>query len=91
MAKRGRLAYAVGHLENPRSILVIKPSSLGDVVHTLPAVACIKKRWPGARVSWLVNPLWAPLLDGNADIDEIVEFPRGEFGGLGGLLRFLSR
>ena len=88
MAKQCRLAYAVGHLENPRSILVIKPSSLGDVVHTLPAVACIKKRWPGARVSWLVNPLWAPLLDGNADIDEIVEFPRGEFRGLGGLLRF---
>jgi ADP-heptose:LPS heptosyltransferase len=75
-------------LENPRSILVIKPSSLGDVVHTLPAVACVKKRWPNARLTWLVNPEWAPLLAGNSDIDEVLEFPRSEFRGLGGLLRF---
>ena len=74
--------------KNPRSILIIKPSSLGDVVHTLPAVACVKRRWPGARLSWLVNPEWAPLLHGNADVDEIILFPRSEFRGLGGLLRF---
>lgn len=75
-------------LENPRSILVIKPSSLGDVVHTLPAVACVKKRWPDARLTWLVNPEWAPLLHGNPDIDEVLEFPRKDFRGIAGILRF---
>lgn len=69
---------------NPASILIIKPSSLGDVVHTLPAVALVKKRWPGARLRWLVNPEWAPLLAGNPHIDEVVIFPRGEFRGVGG-------
>jgi heptosyltransferase I len=80
--------YGNALLENPRSILVIKPSSLGDVVHTLPAVACVKKRWPAAKLTWLVNPEWAPLLEGNRDIDEVLLFPRAQFRGLGGLLRF---
>lgn len=64
----------------PRSILVIKPSSLGDVVHTLPAVHLLKKAWPAARLRWVVNPEWAALLEGNPDVDEIVLFPRRELG-----------
>ena len=66
-------------------ILVIKPSSLGDVVHTLPAVALLKKHWPEAHLRWLVNPEWAPLLAGNPHVDEVVLFPRGEFRGVRGL------
>ena len=68
-------------------ILVIKPSSLGDVVHTLPAVALVKKHWPQARLSWLINPEWAPLLDGNPHVDEVVLFPRGQFRGVRGWAR----
>lgn len=71
----------------PREILVIKPSSLGDVVHTLPAVALVKKHWPEARLRWLVNPEWAPLLEGNPHVDEVVIFPRNELRGLRGLMR----
>ena len=71
----------------PRSILIIKPSSLGDVVHTLPAVARVRKRWPGAKLRWLVNPEWAPVLEGNPDVDEVIEFPRAEFRGLAGWAR----
>jgi heptosyltransferase-1 len=65
----------------PNSVLVIKPSSLGDVVHTLPAVAALKKHWPQARFRWLVNPEWAPLLEGNPDLDQIHLFPRAKFRG----------
>jgi len=68
----------------PRSILIIKPSSLGDVVHTLPAVACVRRRWPKARLSWLVNSEWAPILAGNPDVDEVIEFPRRQFSGIAG-------
>lgn len=75
-------------MEEPRSILVIKPSSLGDVVHTLPAVACVRRKWPDARIAWVVNPEWAPLLAGNRDIDEVIEFPRRKLGGLFGWMRF---
>ena len=71
----------------PKEILVVKPSSLGDIVHTLPAVAAIKTRWPDAHLRWIVNPEWAPLLEGNRHVDEVVIFPRRELSGLRGLLR----
>jgi heptosyltransferase I len=68
-------------LEN-KSILIIKPSSLGDVVHTLPAVAAIREANPEAVITWVINPEWATLLRGNPDIDHVHIFPRGEFRGL---------
>lgn len=70
------------------SVLVIKPSSLGDIVHTLPAVHVLKQTFPQLRIDWLVNPEWAPLLDGNPDLHEVVLFPRREFGGWAGWSRF---
>ncbi|CAN5174111.1 lipopolysaccharide heptosyltransferase I [soil metagenome] len=66
-----------------RSILIIKPSSLGDVVHTLPAVAAIRDANPAAEITWVINPEWAPLLRGNRDVDHVHIFPRGEFRGIG--------
>ena len=72
---------------SPRSILIIKPSSLGDVVHTLPAVARVRRRWPDAKIRWVVNPEWAPILAGNPDIDEVIEFPRERFRGIAGWSR----
>ena len=66
-----------------KSILIIKPSSLGDVVHTLPAVAAIRDANPDAEITWVINPEWAPLLRGNRDINHVHIFPRGDFRGLG--------
>ena len=74
-------------MQSPRSILIIKPSSLGDVVHTLPAVARVRRHWPAAKIRWLVNPEWAPILSGNPDIDEVIEFPRARFRGIVGWAR----
>ena len=66
-----------------KSILIIKPSSLGDIVHTLPAVAAIREANREATITWVINPEWAPLLRGNRDIDHVHIFPRGDFRGLG--------
>src|SRR3982750_248278 len=65
------------------TILIIKPSSLGDVVHTLPAVAAVRAAHPNAEITWVINSEWAPLLRGNPDINHVRIFPRGEFRGLG--------
>jgi heptosyltransferase-1 len=65
-----------------KSILIIKPSSLGDIVHTLPAVAAIREANPQAKVTWVINPEWTTLLRGNPDVDHVHIFPRGEFRGL---------
>jgi heptosyltransferase-1 len=70
-------------------ILIIKPSSLGDVVHTLPAVAAIRDARPGAEITWLINPEWAPLLRGNRGIDHVHIFPRTQFRGFTGAARLL--
>ena len=75
--------------QKTESILIVKPSSLGDIVHTLPAVAAIKENRPEARIRWIVNTEWAPLLEGNPHVDEIVDFPRRDFRGLAGSLRIL--
>ena len=72
----------------PHSILVLKPSSFGDIIHTLPAVARLRACWPESKISWLVNPEWSPLLRGNPVVDDVLIFPRQDFRGWGGPFRF---
>lgn len=69
-----------------KSVLILKPSSFGDVIHTLPAVTLIKAAFPESHLDWLVNPEWAPLLEGNPDIRKVIHFPRKNFRGLSGFL-----
>jgi len=45
---------------------------MGDIIHTLPAVATLKHSYPGAHVAWVVDPRWLPLLAGNQFIDELI-------------------
>jgi heptosyltransferase-1 len=65
---------------SPASILIIKPSAIGDVVHALPVLNLIRRRWPGARISWLVTPACAGLLEGHPQLDEVILFERRRFG-----------
>jgi heptosyltransferase-1 len=55
--------------------LVVRLGAMGDVVHALPAVAALK-RMPQARITWVVDPRWTPLLEGNPDVDDIVPLNR---------------
>ncbi len=66
-------------MAGPR-ILVIRFSSLGDVVHTLPAVATLKHNFPSSAITWIVRPQWATLLEGNPHIDELIPFARTRAG-----------
>jgi len=70
----------------PEKLLIVKPGSLGDVVHALPCVAALKQAWPQTSITWLIDERWKPLLDGNPDIDRTVDFPRQKFRGLSGKL-----
>jgi heptosyltransferase I len=45
---------------------------MGDIVHALPAVSTLKHNYPGWRLTWAVEPRWAPLLDGNPFVDRLV-------------------
>jgi ADP-heptose:LPS heptosyltransferase len=82
-----RLPATLPSLDAAASVLVVKPSSLGDIVHTLPAVAWLKQEWPDLRIHWLANNEWTPLVEGSALLESVIAFPRQEFRGLGGLFR----
>ena len=57
---------------SPQRILIIKLSSLGDIVHTLPAVAALRERFPLAHICWLVKSQWASILEGNPNVNEVL-------------------
>jgi len=64
----------------PQRILIIKPSAIGDVVHALPVLGLLRRRWPDAQISWLVAPPCAALLEGHPDVHEVIRFERRRFG-----------
>ena len=49
---------------------------MGDIVHSLPGAASLKHSYPRARITWVVEPRWAPLLEGNGIVDRLVLFRR---------------
>ena len=63
-------------------ILVVRLGAMGDILHTLPAVAWLKQSHPDSPLTWLVEPRWAPLLEGNPYVDQVVPLRRQSFAGL---------
>jgi lipopolysaccharide heptosyltransferase I len=53
-------------------ILVVKLSAIGDIIHTLPAVAALRRAYPEAWLAWIVERAGASLLRGNPDLDELI-------------------
>ena len=54
------------------NILIIKLSSIGDVIHTLPALNAIKKQYPWARITWLVEEAASEFLKGHPALDRVI-------------------
>ena len=57
-------------------ILLIKLSAVGDVVHTIPVLNKLRRRYPSAQLDWLVTPAIAELLQHHPAITSIIEFER---------------
>lgn len=54
-----------------KNILIIKMSSLGDIIHALPSLYALRKAYPEARITWAVHPAFAGILPGKPWIDEV--------------------
>jgi heptosyltransferase-1 len=63
-------------------ILVVRLGAMGDIIHALPAAASLKQSYPGSRLTWVVEPKWAPLLEDNPFVDRLVLLRRGTLAGL---------
>ena len=55
-------------------VLIVKLSSIGDVVHTLPAAALLRRALPDARIAWVVERRAGAILKDSPVIDELIEF-----------------
>jgi heptosyltransferase-1 len=49
-------------MASPRSLLVVRLSAMGDIIHSLPAANLLKEAFPGATLGWVVEERWAELL-----------------------------
>lgn len=72
--------HLAGVLPDKPRILIVKPSSLGDIVHALPVLAALRAQYPAAHIAWLVGTSFAPLLAGHPLLDEIILFDRRHYG-----------
>src|SRR5262245_10900642 len=63
----------------PRKILVVLHGSIGDVTRALPLAKLLKQGFPGASLTWSVEPASYPLLLGNPAIDAILVFERARW------------
>jgi heptosyltransferase I len=52
--------------------LIVRLSSIGDIVHALPAVAALGEAFPGAEISWAIEKRYAMLLDGNPFVRRVI-------------------
>lgn len=59
---------------DPKRILLIKPSALGDVAQTLPLLSAIRERWPHAHIAWVIKESLSDLLIGHPDLDEVITY-----------------
>lgn len=69
----------------PGSILLVRTSALGDIVHALPVLSALRRAFPSARLGWVVDEAFAPLLAGHGLLDEVFPVPlrRWRRGGSG--------
>ncbi len=64
----------------PRRVLIIKPSSLGDVVTAMPVLRGIRRTFPEAQVSWLVARSCTDLIGHDSALNEVILFDRRHLG-----------
>ena len=58
--------------DKPKSILIVKLSAIGDVVHSLPLLEVLRKNLPEARIDWLVEEEASQIIEGHKDLDRMI-------------------
>ncbi|MFB3891566.1 MAG: glycosyltransferase family 9 protein [Phycisphaerae bacterium] len=70
----------LGAMKRPGRVLIVKPSSLGDVVTAMPVLRGLRRTFPQAHIAWLVSNACAPLIQGDSDLNETIIFERKKLG-----------
>jgi heptosyltransferase I len=64
--------------QRPRHVCVVLLTGLGDVIHGLPVVTALKRKDPTTRITWVVEPMPAPVLAHHPAVDDVVVFRKRE-------------
>ena len=64
----------------PQRVCIIKPSALGDVVNAFAALSALRKLWPSAQFTWVINKSLRGLVEGHPLIDEVLIYDRARAG-----------
>lgn len=67
--------------ERDERFLVVRLTALGDILHTVPAVAALRAAHRNARIDWVVERKWAPVLEGSPALNEVIPFDRRSLWG----------
>ena len=62
-----------------RSVLIIRPSALGDVCRSVPLAVSLRAAFPSSRITWLVQDSFADAIASHPDVDELIAFPRSRW------------
>ncbi len=68
-------------------ILILKPSSLGDIIHAIPVLRLIKQQRPDWEVHWWIAKHFAPILEMDSDITALHYFDRHGWSSIRGISR----
>ncbi len=71
-----------------QEVLIIKPSSLADIVHGLQVATSLKAQCDDLRISWIVRDIYAPIVRACAAVDQVFVFERK--GGAKGFLKLIG-
>ena len=69
--------------------LILRLGSLGDIVHTLPAVSALRSSFPRARIHWVVEQQWCALLEGNPDLNGVIALERRSWRSIRSCVKFI--
>jgi len=58
------------------NILIVRLSAIGDVIHTLPTVDCLRNYFPGCTITWVIEDRASDLIAGYHGVDNIIVFNR---------------
>ena len=75
----------------PDRILMVRMSAMGDIVHTLPCAATLRRGFPNAEIDWLVEERWSGLLDGNPHVTQVQTVQRRDWSDLVGVIARLRQ
>ena len=72
-------------MDAPGHVRIVLLTGLGDVIHGLPLVNAMKRAWPGVRITWVVEPMPAGILQPHESVDDVIIFHKKQ--GIAGVRR----